>query len=305
VREELRFDGRVAIVTGGGRGIGREHALLLASRGAAVVVNDYGVNVAGEHDDESPAEAVVGEIIAAGGQALANCESVADDGAATSIVEKAVESFGRLDILVNNAGVTFPRPFAEIEPAQSRREIEVHYLGSSFMARAAWPHLVASGSGRIINTTSSTIFGLPDHVSYGSAKGAIFGLTKNLATESAEVGIRVNAIAPSAATRMLTDSLGSGVTQEIVELQQRTRPPHLVPPAMAVLAHESCELNGLVLSVGGGRISAYFLSETVGWQGGPNLTPEAVAANLDKILDRSGAHAWDDVHESVRARLQS
>ena len=298
---QLRFDGRVALVTGAGRGIGRAHALLLASRGAAVVVNDSGVSVAGRPLEERPADDVVAEIRTSGGQAVANRASVDDLAGAASIVADAVREFGGLDIVVNNAGITAPKPFTEL--SQAAREIAVHYLGTFFVCQAAWPHLTAAGYGRIVNTTSSTVFGMPDHASYGAAKGAVFAFTKNLATEALAHGIRVNAIAPSAATRMLTESGGAGVTPEIIAAQQATRPVELVPPAMAYLAHESCRLNGEILSVGGGKLSRYFLAETKGWQGGPGLAPEDVAAHLDEILDPAGADAWADVHASVRARL--
>jgi NAD(P)-dependent dehydrogenase (short-subunit alcohol dehydrogenase family) len=297
----LRFDGRVAVVTGGGRGIGRAHALLLASRGAAVVVNDSGVSVAGRPLDENPAEEVVTEIRASGGQALASRASVDDKDGAAAIVADAVREFGRLDIVVNNAGITAPRPFPEL--AQADREIAVHYLGTFFVCQAAWPHLAAAGYGRIVNTTSSTVFGMPGYASYGSAKGAVLAFTKNLATEALTHGIRVNAIAPSAATRMLTEGGGAGKTPELIAVQQATRPVELVPPAMAYLAHESCRLNGEVLSVGGGKVSRYFLAETKGWRGGPGLAPEDLAEHLDEILDPAGADAWTDVHASVQARL--
>lgn len=298
---QLRFDGQVALVTGAGRGIGRAHALLLARRGAAAVVNDAGLTVAGKPEGVTPADDVVAEIRAGGGQAFANHASVADPHGAASIVADALREFGRLDIVVNNAGITAPKPFTDAPNAAG--EMAVHYLGTFHVCQAAWPHLAAAGYGRIVNTTSSTIFGLPGHTSYGAAKGAVLGFTKNLATEALARGIRVNAIAPSAATRMLVESAGGAITPEMVAAQQATRPVELVPPAMAYLAHRSCRLNGEILSVGGGKVSRYFLAETKGWQGGAGLAPEDVAAHLEEILAPDGADAWADVHASVAARL--
>jgi hypothetical protein len=277
--------------------------LLLAARGAAVIVNDSGVAVSGDPLEESPAEEVVAEITRSGGRAAANSASVADEGGAQSIVRDAVRTFGRLDIVVNNAGITAPKLFSELSIATVEREMAVHFLGTFRVCQAAWPHFTAAGYGRIVNTTSSTIFGLPDHTSYGAAKAALFGFTKNLATEVGSLDIRVNAIAPSAATRMLTDSGGVGVTPEIIALQQATRPVELVPPAMAYLAHESCRVNGEILSVGGGKVRRYFLSETKGYDGGRDLTPEDIAVHLDEVMDTSGADVWENVHASVQARM--
>ena len=200
---ELRFDDRVAIVTGAARGIGRSYALLLAARGARVVVADHGGGPSGTGSSPEPAAEVVREITDAGGQAVACCASVSEESSAAQIVDAAIESFGRLDIVVNNAGIHDPGLFADLTIDQFHRMIEVHYLGTLFVIRSAWPHLVRAGYGRVVNTVSEAMLGgVAELTSYGAAKGAVFGLTRNLATEGQAHGIRVNAIAPRAYTRL-------------------------------------------------------------------------------------------------------
>jgi NAD(P)-dependent dehydrogenase (short-subunit alcohol dehydrogenase family) len=200
---ELRFDDRVAIVTGAGRGIGRVHARLLAAKGARVVVADLGGEIDGRGSSTAPADAVVGEIRANGGEAVACYGSVADEADVASIVETALDAFGRLDVVVNNAGIHDPAPFEALSVAQFRRMFDVHFFGTMMVTHAAWPHFVRAGYGRVVNTTSEAMLGgIPHLSSYGAAKGAVFGLTRNLATEGAAHGIRVNALAPRAHTRM-------------------------------------------------------------------------------------------------------
>ncbi len=200
---ELRFDGRVAIVTGAGSnpGLGRAYSLLLARRGARVLVNDLGVGCDGRGTIRSDAQAVADEIIAAGGEAAADQNSVADEAGARAIVHAALERRGRVDIIVNNAGVCHVSSFEEITPADVRGTIDTHLMGTLWMCRAAWPVMREAGYGRIVNTTSGAMFG-EDHLSvYGAAKAGIFGLTRGLALEGVPLGIQVNAIGPGAATR--------------------------------------------------------------------------------------------------------
>ena len=181
---ELRFDGRVAIVTGAGRGVGRSHAALLAAKGAKVVVADHGGGLDGLGSSAGPAAAVVAEIAAAGGTAVACYASVAEEDSAQTIVETALEAFGRVDIVINNAGIHDPGLFADLSAEQFRRMLDVHYFGTLNVTKAAWPHLVAAGYGRIVNTVSEAMLGgITQLSSYGAAKGAVFGLTRNLATE--------------------------------------------------------------------------------------------------------------------------
>ena len=201
--DELRFDDQVVVVTGAGRGIGRSHALLFAERGARVVVADYGVEVDGSGSSSTPADEVVAEIRDAGGEAIACFADVSDEEAASSIISTAIGTYGRLDAVVNNAGINDPGPFEDQTTARFRRMMDVHFFGTLYVAHAAWKHFIATGYGRIVNTTSEAMLGgIPQLSSYGAAKGAVFGLTRNLATEATGTGIRVNAVAPRAHTRM-------------------------------------------------------------------------------------------------------
>ena len=197
--DELRFDDCVVVVTatGAGRGIGRSHALLFAERGARVVVADHGGEIDGSGASDAPAEDVAAEIREAGGQAVACFASVADEAAASEVVDTAIRTFGRLDVVVNNAGINDPAPFEELTASQFHRMLEVHFFGTLFVTRAAWAHFRTAGYGRIVNTVSEAMLGgIPQLTSYGTAKGAVFGLTRNLATEAAGTGIQVNTIAP-------------------------------------------------------------------------------------------------------------
>jgi NAD(P)-dependent dehydrogenase (short-subunit alcohol dehydrogenase family) len=284
--DELRFDNRVAVVTGAGRGIGRAHALLLAARGAAVVVNDLGGGGDGTGAaDSRPADDVVSEIVDAGGRAVANHGSVADEAGARSIVESARDAFGRIDILVNNAGIDGPVPFAELPVERFRRMWEVHALGTILTTMAAWPHMVEAGYGRIVNTGSGSMYGkyiLPA-TDYGAAKGAVFGFTRNLAVETPGTGINVNCVLPGGYTR-LSQAHWALLDQAPTEVN----PPELVSPAVVYLAHESCELNGEVLSARGGRVSRIGTVEARGYASS-DLTAEDVAAHIGEILDLFGA----------------
>jgi len=219
--EQLRFDGRVAVVTGAGRGIGRSHAMLLAARGAKVVVADSGSTLDGSGSSPEPATDAVREIEANGGEAVACCASVADERDATSIVETALERFGRLDVVVNNAGISDKHLFPDLDHEQFRRMMAVHFFGTLYVTKAAWPHLVGAGYGRVVNTTSEGILGAQRELtSYGAAKGAVWALTRNLAAEGVPDGIRVNAVAPRARTRM---SPMSGVSRPILALRLNVR----------------------------------------------------------------------------------
>jgi NAD(P)-dependent dehydrogenase (short-subunit alcohol dehydrogenase family) len=274
---ELRFDGRVAIVTGAGRGIGRAYARLLAARGAQVVVNDLGGSMGGEGEDDGPASEVVAEIADAGGQAAADTHDVSTADGAQALVEGAVERFGRLDVLINNAGIMRWARFPDVSDADFEAHVAVHLLGSFHTARAAWPHLAEGGDGRIVNTTSAGMFGLADNTSYAAAKGGCVGLTRSLAVAGSKVGIRANLIAPAAMTRM------AGVETD----DDAGMPPDLVAPMVAYLAHVDCPVTGEIYAAGAGRFARIFIGATDGYLAGPDATIEDVVAHWDQINDRS------------------
>jgi NAD(P)-dependent dehydrogenase (short-subunit alcohol dehydrogenase family) len=274
----VEFLDRVAIVTGAGGGLGREHALLLASRGAAVVVNDLGGSVSGEGASDSAADAVVREIEAAGGVAVAEHSSVADPDGGAAIVQKAIDTYGRIDIVVNNAGILRDKSFADMGPELLHPVLDVHLRGAFYVTRPAFVHMKEQGYGRILFTTSgSGVMGNFGQANYGAAKMGLVGLMNVLKVEGAKYNIKVNAVAPIAHTRM-TEGLFGG----IVELFS----PSQVSPAVAYLVSEECELNGEIWSVGGGSVSRFFIGLTEGYFKHPNdgdLTVEDIAAHLRDI----------------------
>jgi NAD(P)-dependent dehydrogenase (short-subunit alcohol dehydrogenase family) len=283
---ELRFDGRVAIVTGAGGqdpSLGRSHAFLLAERGAKVVVNDLGVGPDGRGIMRANAEKVAEEIRAVGGEAIADQHSVAEEEGARGVVATALDTWGQLDILVNNAGVCSMVHFDEISSADIRQIIDVHLMGTVWMCRAAWRHMREAGYGRIVNTTSGAMFGI-EHLSiYGAAKSGIFGLTRGLAVEGAEIGIKVNALGPAANTTAIRVFNEASRFTEMMEVHFPTR---LVSPAVGYLAHESCQLSGASLEAGAGNVGIRVFGQTAGYTD-TELTIEKVRDNLATIVDKS------------------
>jgi NAD(P)-dependent dehydrogenase (short-subunit alcohol dehydrogenase family) len=266
-------------VTGAGRGLGAEHAKLLAARGAAVVVNDPGVATDGTAGEQRPADEVVAAIKEAGGAAVADYGSVAEPDSAQAIVERALEEFGRLDIVVNNAGILRDKAFHNLEWDNLHAVIDVHLKGAFYVTRPAFLHMREQGYGRIVMTSSASgLLGNFGQANYGAAKMGLIGLMNVLAIEGASKGVKVNAISPIAGTRM---------TQELLGTMADKLDPAFVAPVVAYLASEACDLTGEVLSVAGGTVSRMFVGLTPGWFKHPEkegvLTPEDVEANLDTI----------------------
>ena len=274
------FEGRVAIVTGAGRGIGRAYALLLADRGAAVVVNDLGGSIKGVGADGAVASAMAAEIEAAGGAALADEHDVASPEGAEALVAGALERFGRLDILINNAGIMQWGGLPEVDAENVQRHLAVHVLGSFNTTRAAWPTMVDQGYGRIVMTTSSGVFGLPKNLSYATAKGGVIGLARSIATMSEAHGIRVNLIAPAAMTRMAGPDADENDTASPMA-------PGQVAPLVAFLAHEACPVNGELFTAGAGRFARIFIASTPGYVASAP-TIEDVAEHWDEIVSEEG-----------------
>jgi NAD(P)-dependent dehydrogenase (short-subunit alcohol dehydrogenase family) len=284
------------IVTGAGRGIGRCHALSLAARGAQVVVADLGGQLDGSGSSQEPAETVVKEIEAAGGKAVACYGSVAEEAGAASIVQTALDAFGRLDVLVNNAGIADPDWFEDLSLERFRRMVEVHYLGTVNVTKAAYPHLISGGYGRIVNTCSEGAFGaVPKCTSYGSAKGGVYGFTRTLAQDSIRHGILVNAVVPRASTRLSAPSVVAftyDVPEENLKGSMDQFAPEWVSPAAVFLAHESCALNGELIVCGGGQAFRIAAVQTTGISH-ENMTPEVVAENLDAVMDLKDAQVLE------------
>ena len=277
----LDFTGRVAIVTGAGGGLGREHALALAARGAKVIVNDLGGAVDGRGGSVSAAQAVVDEIRAGGGQALANGASVTDFAAVQAMVQQAVDAWGRVDILVNNAGILRDKSFAKMDMADFRTVIDVHLMGAAHCCKAVWAQMQAQNYGRILMTTSSTgLYGNFGQANYGAAKLAQVGLMQTLAIEGAKHGIHVNALAPTADTRM-TEGL---MPDEALALLK----PAAVVPAMLVLTHESAPTR-TILCAGAGSFEAAHLTLTQGIHlGVGERVPEQLAEQLAQVTRMDG-----------------
>jgi NAD(P)-dependent dehydrogenase (short-subunit alcohol dehydrogenase family) len=276
---DLGFDGKVAIVTGAGGGLGREHALLLAQRGALVVVNDLGGAIDGSGGSTSPAEQVVAEIEAAGGEATADANSVATPEGGEAIVQTALDTFGRIDIVVNNAGILRDKAFHNMTDDLVQPVLDVHLRGAFNVTRPAWARMREQGYGRVVNTASSAgILGNFGQASYGAAKMGLVGLTQVLAIEGARYNIKANAISPIARTRMTEEVLGNLV--EFVD-------PAAVSPVVAWLVHEDCPVSGNIYSVGGGRVARFFVGLTPGFLD-KRLTPESVRDHFDEINDPEG-----------------
>jgi NAD(P)-dependent dehydrogenase (short-subunit alcohol dehydrogenase family) len=271
---ELRFDGRVAVVTGAGRGLGRAYARLLASRGAKLVVNDTGGSLRGEGADLAPADSVVGEIRAAGGEAIASSASVATAAGGREIIDRALDHFGRIDCLIHNAGIVRAAPLAEMSEDDFDAVLDVHLRGAFHVVRPAFARMCRDGYGRIVLTSSiGGIYGNHRQANYGVAKAGMLGLMNVAALEGAERGVRCNTIVPGAVTRM-AEGLDTSAFPPMS--------PELVAPVVAWLCHESCGVSGEMLISIAGRVARAFIAESRGVYRG-SWTLEDVAAQSAEI----------------------
>jgi NAD(P)-dependent dehydrogenase (short-subunit alcohol dehydrogenase family) len=291
---EFSFEGRVAIVTGAGRGLGRAYARLLAERGAKVVVNDLGGSIEGEGADAGPAQSVVEEIIAAGGQAVADTNDVSLQAGGQAIVDTALDHFGRIDIVVNNAGIMRWAGLPEVDLENLEAHLDVHLIGSFNTTRAAWPYFVEQGYGRVVLTTSTGLFGFDNNLSYAAAKCGVIGMARSAKLAGEPHGIKVNLIAPAAQTRMAGGDPLADDAQPVPG--QPFMPADAVAPMVAYLAHESCPVNGEIYTAGAGRFARLFIASTEGYahQDGPAAI-EDVAKNWDTINDEKGYYVPSDL----------
>lgn len=275
---ELRFDDRVAVITGGGRGLGAAHAKLLASRGCKVVVNDPGVSMAGDATSEGPAEALAAEIRASGGEAVANTDSVATPDGSAAIVQTALDAFGRIDILIHSAGNVRKAPLAEMSAEDWQSVIDVHLNGAFYVTRPAFAAMLAQGYGRIVYTASvNAVYANRNVANYSAAKGGMVGLANTAAIEGFASNVKANCILPAAVTRM---------SEGIDTSQFPPMTPEMVAPLVAYLCHESCEVTGEMLISAAGRMARAWTAESAGVYR-PEWTVEDVAANLPAIRDKA------------------
>ncbi len=288
---EMRFDDDVVIITGAGRGLGREYALAFAKRGAAVVVNDPGTEINAEGKAQSVAQQVVDEISKKGGRAFADTNSVATPEGAAAIVKTAIDTFGKLTILINNAGIISFAPLPDITDEDWRAMQSVTLDGAFYMCRAAWPHMAAQGHGRIINTTSNAGFaGNETLVAYAAAKMGVAGITKALAQEVADTGITVNAVAPMAITRMNRDVFFGGSDSEgsadwrddIRSGKVPMGPPEIVAPTVLWLAHRQTKVNGEICSTSSGKVARVGIVIAEGFFD-PNHDVEDIRDNFETV----------------------
>jgi NAD(P)-dependent dehydrogenase (short-subunit alcohol dehydrogenase family) len=314
---DLRFDGRVAIVTGAGGGLGKTHALLLASRGARVVVNDVGGSVAGEGPDSGPAEAVAREIRDQGGDAVADTSSVASPEGGEAIVKTALDAYGRVDIVVNNAGILRDKAFADMTQDLLDPVIDVHLKGAFFVTRPAWLRMREQGYGRVVNTSSTAgLLGTEEKSNYGAAKTGLIGFTRVLAMEGAKCGIKVNAITPTAYTRMLAmhldpdqadpqaDPAAAALREQMIKSLVGRLDPALVSSVVAYLAHEDCPVSGEIYTAGGGQVSRFFIGRTKGYYN-QALSAEDVRDHFAEIRDETGYTVPADPGEEIAQMLRA
>jgi NAD(P)-dependent dehydrogenase (short-subunit alcohol dehydrogenase family) len=293
--DDMRFDEQVAVVTGAGGGLGKQYALLLASRGARVVVNDTGGSVTGTGSNLDAANAAAEDIRRQGGEAVADTNSVTSPQGGQAIIDTAVRAWGRLDIVINNAGIVCDAPFEDMTADRLEPLLDVHLRGAFYVTRPAWKVMREQRYGRIVNTCSAAgILGAERMSNYGAAKTGLIGLTRVLAAEGADHNIKVNAIAPIAYTRMLAHSMDSAgrpddpsaqaIFDDLAAQYLQKLDPALVAPVVAFLAHRDCPASGEIYTVGAGHVARFFIGRTKGFYS-PALSMEAIRDHFTEIRD--------------------
>ena len=291
---EIRFDGKVAVITGAGGGLGRAYALLLAGRGARVVVNDLGGTFDGAGADSTPAQKVVDEIKAAGGEAFANYDSVSEWESAQKIIQTALDNYGRLDILINNAGILRDKSLLKMEIEDYRKIMSVHLDGTFFCTKAAFPHMREQGYGRIVSTASAAgVYGNFGQTNYGAAKMGIVGLMNCVCQEGAKYSVLANTIVPTAGTRLTATVM----PMEIIEKVK----PEYVAPIVAWMCSDQCVVSGKMFTAGGGYYSRAAVVEGPGVFFDPNkeITVEMIAEKLDEISNLKGGREFGSAMEQT------
>jgi NAD(P)-dependent dehydrogenase (short-subunit alcohol dehydrogenase family) len=295
---DLRFDEQVAVITGAGGGLGKQYALLLASRGARIVVNDTGGSVTGDGSNGEAANAAAAEIRQRGGEAVADSHSVTSPEGGKAIIDTALRTWGRVDIVINNAGIVRDAPFQEMTADRLEPLVDVHLKGAFYVTRPAWKVMREQRYGRVLNTCSAAgILGAEGMSNYGAAKTGLIGFTRVLAAEGANHNVKVNAIAPIAYTRMLAHSVdGAGpqndataraVLDDLVGQYLQKLDPALVAPVVAFLTNQEYPVSGEIYTVGAGHVARFFIGRTKGFYS-PGLTIEDVRDHLDEIRDEAG-----------------
>jgi NAD(P)-dependent dehydrogenase (short-subunit alcohol dehydrogenase family) len=296
--KDIRFDGRVAVITGAGGGLGKTYALALAARGARVVVNDLGGGKDGTGAGTSMADQTVKQIVEAGGEAVANYDSVATPEGGEGVVQAALDHFGGVDIVINNAGILRDKTFAKLEPADLESVLDVHLKGGFYVSQPAFRAMKDKGYGRFVFTASAAgILGNFGQTNYGAAKMGLVGLSNVLALEGAKYNIRSNVIAPIARTRL---------TEQLLGPMAAALDPECVTPLVVYLVSEQCDLTHQVFTVGGGRFARMFVGLTPGWFAGKGAkpAPEEVRDQMDRIRDPQGYIIPDSIADEMKVMLQ-